>query len=672
MTPNLASLLGLSQNQDIYDRLQQALSLGLRRQIFIAVCDDLALRDRMAKDLHETLTQTADSSYPKFVTLRLNLNNPNFLTQIAQWLKNNPPPKTAEIPSFQILGIEHLTRQSPTIQRLFLQRLQAIERYLPQLESNLLIWLPQPWLYNIQHTVPEFWRWHTGIFRFEGEPTPISQINISQPEVSLILYESANSREEDIQKEEEAISTLSSFDSSVKEIEENRKKAETEPKETVNEPSKTLDSFTLILPDQPPQSFQTLAEIEALEEQSYSPEFIARAYLNLAYSYRDRIAAGEVSSENLTLGIQAYEQGLKYLDSTFCPLGDIFNDLANLYWMRSRNAAARSPLLDNPEFRKMDVEKAIETYQLALTKVVIENAPQTYAMIQNNLGAAYSDLARYSDSSHNLEQSIRAYEEALQYRTQDVDPLKYASTQNNLGTAYWHLAQIQSPVTNVKAAIAAYQAALTQYNPQRDTLNWAMLQNNLGTAYWNLAQYEDPKTYLESSISAYQEALKYRTQDISPIACAGTQNNLGTAYWHLADQCLQDSQKRLEALQNAIAAYNTAIQLSHTLSSENAPIQLNFDLLATYNNLGLIHYQLATESKLIVDSSAKSSHLEDALQSHLQALARAIPNSEIYQTTFGYVVKTIRAFYQEFGISGQNLALSQIPGQLLPQILPRL
>jgi hypothetical protein len=36
------------------------------------------------------------------------------------------------------------------------------------------------------------------------------------------------------------------------------------------------------------------------------------------------------------------------------------------------------------------------------------------------------------------------------------------------------------------------------------------------------------------------------------------------------------------------------------------------------------------------------------------------------------MIKTIRTFYQEQGISGQNLALSKVPGQLLPEILPRL
>ncbi|MEO1378651.1 MAG: hypothetical protein AAFW70_31215 [Cyanobacteria bacterium J06635_10] len=37
-----------------------------------------------------------------------------------------------------------------------------------------------------------------------------------------------------------------------------------------------------------------------------------------------------------------------------------------------------------------------------------------------------------------------------------------------------------------------------------------------------------------------------------------------------------------------------------------------------------------------------------------------------------YIVKTIRGFHSELGIQGQNVALSKVPGQLLPEILPKL
>ena len=195
-----------------------------------------------------------------------------------------------------------------------------------------------------------------------------------------------------------------------------------------------------------------------------------------------------------------------------------------------------------------------------------------------------------------------------------------------------------------------------------------MIQNNIGTAYWNLAQYEQPAQNLRLAIEVYREALKYRTPAIVPNACAATQNNLGTAYWHLANLSQTTKEVRQKLLQLCIAAYEEAIALAHSLSSK----LLSFDLFATHNNLGLAHYQLVTDNSFSGDQVMRSQHLEAALDNHLQALKGFSQQPEAYQTTFTYVVKTIRAFHNELGIQGQNLALSKVPGQLLPEILPKL
>ena len=45
-------------NRQIYQRLKQALSLNLRRQIFIAVCDNQQLRNSLVQNLEDDLTNT--------------------------------------------------------------------------------------------------------------------------------------------------------------------------------------------------------------------------------------------------------------------------------------------------------------------------------------------------------------------------------------------------------------------------------------------------------------------------------------------------------------------------------------------------------------------------------------------------------------------------------------
>jgi hypothetical protein len=184
-------------NRQVYQRLKLALSLGLRRQIFIGVCDDLNLRNQVAARLHSTLAYpvgqvlyqplnsppaASTPAYPRLVTLRLNLSDPNPIVQINQWLTNYPPPivetskdangRSLPIPAFQIVGVEQLTRQPVAVQRLFLHYLRLSEQQMKTVESSLLLWVPRPWLCAIQQSAPQFWHCRTGVFGFAGEPTP--------------------------------------------------------------------------------------------------------------------------------------------------------------------------------------------------------------------------------------------------------------------------------------------------------------------------------------------------------------------------------------------------------------------------------------------------------------------------------------------------------------------
>jgi tetratricopeptide (TPR) repeat protein len=321
------------------------------------------------------------------------------------------------------------------------------------------------------------------------------------------------------------------------------------------------------------------------------------------------------------------------------------------------------------------LKKGILAYQLALTKVNLEYQGEVYPMVQCNLGAAYTDLARYQDPAPNLMLAIQSYQEALRLRGAEVDPRRYASTQNNVGTTYWNLAQHQEPEANLKAAIAAYSAALCHYDPQEEPLNYAMIQNNLGTAYWNLAQCDRSQDWLDLAVTAYQIALQYRTIQTVPAAFAATQNNLGTAYWHLANQADSPAQK-LDSLRQAIVAYEATLEAADVMTRQQndpaLPATLSFDLFATYNNLGLAYYQVATDSKAGLDGAMQSAYLESAMRHHVQAYQGWAPRPELQQTAFSCMVQTCRAFYSQLGIVGQNLGLSLIPGQLLSEVLPKL
>ena len=718
-----------SSNKLIYQRLKQAIDLNLRRQIFIAACDDLCLRDCLAARLQtELATESADSDprspidYPRFVSLELDLSDPNPWSSIAAWLIQHPPPQNrgsySRLPGFQIIGAEHLTRHSAAVQWSFLSYLRDIEAHLQMCESTLLLWVSRPWLSSIEHSAPEFWHWRTGVFEFEGEPTPAYR-DFGHSKDLRNLPDNGDSGDK----------LVISFLSGQSPIPEEQSPI---PEEQSPGPdSKSVELADLVLSaasfeleaennSASEENFlplQTLQYIELLQEHQCSCEALALAYHSLGNYYRDRILDGDASEQNLTIAIRAIEQVIAYLEldansqqnqpptdecarliaqltqnltqytqesNSLPPISDLLNDLGTFYWMLSRDRTQH-----NAEDPLSCLERSIALYKEGLRRTDAESAPQTRVRLNKNLGIASADLARYRDKTENLQQAVAAYQQALQDLDPAAEPQQYAAAQNNLATAYWNLAQEGEPKVYLKSAIAAYTQALSCYSPEREPLNYAGVQNNLGTAYWNLAQHEPSEPLLVTAIEAYREALKYRTRELVPAAAAATYNNLGTAYWHLANQ-FQQKQARTESLQQAITAYEAALDIA----GEFDRTQLTFDTLAARNNLGLAHYQLATDPDFAVNKAAQTSHLEAALHHQLQVCAEwgqplkdkgltygdklhlQVPvNSQAAdsrQTALSYIVKTIRAFYSECGLPGQNLALSKVPGDLLPEILRRL
>lgn len=691
LVKDFASANSLGYNRETYEKLKLALTLGLRRQIFLAVCDNLRLRNRLAARLKADMASETVGNYPSLVSLKLNLAEPSPIAQLKQWLDKHPPPGLeVPSPSFQILGVERLTRCPTSLQWFFLNELRNIESSMLGLDSSLLLWLPRPWTHSIQQSAPEFWRYRTGLFEFEGEPTPMmtvvedaQQFDRSAVEVPPELppeWQGQNGTKERKDRQEIA-PNISFVDRELEqEIPEGRAIPEkpATPAPPRAQPRQKLpgeeELIELVLAqeqdkgqnleDIAPSDFlpwQIVQQIEQLQEQPNIEADLADAYLSLGNFYRDAISAGNSSVENLAIAIRAYELVLQLVGEESSLWGDLANDIGNFYWMISRSGA-------NSQERILFLEQAIKTYQDALDKIDLEQRPDAWATITNNLGTVYSELAPQSQNpTDNLQQSILAYRQALPYRK--ADPRAYASTQNNLGTAYWNLAQYAEPEANLKQALAAYKESLSFYDPELYPLDYGMIHNNLGTAYWNLSQYEEGKENLMLALRAYQVAAMYRTPQTAPAACAATQNNLGTAYLHLADRCVEETALWIQLLNEAIAAYTTALKVAAQIH----PTPVGFDVFVAHNNLGLAYYHLGTMVDTEAEENGRRLHLEAALSHHLEAVRGSQQQQEnLSETALGYILQTIRAFYAQFGVEGQSLALSRVPGHLLPDILPRL
>ncbi|MCU0526376.1 MAG: tetratricopeptide repeat protein, partial [Elainella sp. Prado103] len=404
-------------------------------------------------------------------------------------------------------------------------------------------------------------------------------------------------------------------------------------------------------------------QIDSLS-QSQNPATLALAYRTLGNFYRDCIEQGEGTAEHLTIAIQAYEQALQWLPDRSLEQAETLNDLGSLYWMVAQ--------LQQGEEAIVCLQQTTRLYQQSLEGIDPEAQPHLYASVQNNLGATYADLARYQDTCQNLQQSIAAYRRVLQYRAAPTDPIRYASTQNNLGTTYWNLAQHQQPELNLKQAIHAYSEALRYHDPQHEPLNYAMIQNNLGTAFWNLAQYEQPHLYLQQALTAYHDALQYRSLEAAPAGYAATQNNLGTAYWHLTHHT--DGTEKRHSLQQSIIAYESTLKAVEVLRMEGLT-PLNFDLASTYHNLGLVYGEFAlTQDSEPLDHPDRAirAGLEKSLYYHQLALQEWKNDTDLRQAAFNAILQTLRAAYTHLGLIGQNHFLSQLPSELLSEVLSRL
>ena len=200
------------------------------------------------------------------------------------------------------------------------------------------------------------------------------------------------------------------------------------------------------------------------------------------------------------------------------------------------------------------------------------------AHAQNTLGVIYQ---RQPDGMrhHNLFRSITAFEEALKYFTPQAAPLDYAMTQNNLGNAYSDLAQLEDRAANLGKAIAAYQAALQYRTPQAAPLDYATTQNNLGNGYRDLSELEDRAANLGKAVAAYQEAARFFTAEAAPGYYAILQKNLGLVYEDLGDlpaaiACWREAEiyfRRMERVDQADLMLEWIADAEQRLSASDLP-----------------------------------------------------------------------------------------------------
>ncbi|PSN11044.1 hypothetical protein C7293_25795 [filamentous cyanobacterium CCT1] len=767
----------LGHNQEAYQELRLALQLNLRRQLLIAVCDDVGLQEQLAQRLEanfsplpETVPLALEVRARQFtlVTLRLGGDRPDLVREVLLWLKQQRRLQSSlpTTPVFQIVGVDQLTSQSPTVQNRFLASLIRVDALLTQLDCRLLVWVPRPWLGKIRQSVPGFWRSRSGLFEFVGEPSPLTAPTAAPatkrdaapvtaspatepPGLWRVLRDDLSTFEQPVPPAAPEKTPLPA--SQPKPIQQPAQQPEPKPASPIDlptfldaaaaralEPPQPADQHSgqeqdagqgafssIIMPPVGATAAETLAALQRAEpiqpstaaqdapispderrsldtlqlppdlaqdtelvnlwryvqglvDQQAGPLTLARAYLALGQMGRDRLAVDAPAASVLDFAMALYDRAIAGLPEGSTDWCDALNDLASLYWLQGQQDGMIDPA---PWLRR-----SAQTYEKALQGSQGTIPADTLGRIAGNLGTVYGLLANLDDPLPCLKKSIKAYQTALEHSSAAQSPVDYANLQNSLGAIHWRLAQHDDPQHHLPLAIAAYSEALAHRTAAEAPLEYAMIQNNLGIAYWSLAQHQQPVFLLERAIAAYQSALQYRTVEAAPAGCAATANNLGTAYWDLAQQVdpkgrsqpptkdhdpNSGDDRRLNALRQAVAAYELALMAAETALRESPSPNLGFDLWATCHSAGVVHDQLA-QALPEAQNEAREHHLDAALRYYLLAYEGWHDSPHQMEVLITALVYNAHLTFEIFGIPGQQAVLSKLPGELLPQVLRRL
>lgn len=326
----------------------------------------------------------------------------------------------------------------------------------------------------------------------------------------------------------------------------------------------------------PDEYFQFLIQLlESMTESRKNP--------NIAYSIIERNL--NKFDENLTLVFQNL----------------VTRTLSDIEYQKAQFVAADLLTFGNfivqfPKGNKANnIETAIISYQSTLEVYTCKAFPEKWAMVQNNLGNAYSERI-LKNKADNLEQAIAAYTKALQVYTQEAFLQNWAATQHNLANAYSYRIW-GDKAENLEKAIEFYKNALQVYTQETFPKDWAMTLSNLGNAYENRIVGKKADN-LEEALSAYKQALQVYTHEAFPQDWAGTQNNLGVAY---SNRIRKD---KVENLEKAIIAYKKVLQV---YTQEEFPQ----NWAGTQNNLGVAYQQR---------SEGKTENLEWAIECYKKAL----------------------------------------------------
>jgi hypothetical protein len=139
----------------------------------------------------------------------------------------------------------------------------------------------------------------------------------------------------------------------------------------------------------------------------------------------------------------------------------------------------------------------------------------------------------------------------------------------------------------------------------------------------------------------------------------------------VAQQYSRNPERRMACLSQSAVAYENALYAAEVALREAPDTPLGFDVWATFHSAGVVHDQLA-QGLSVDQQNQRKNHLQQALQHYLMAYQGWQNNPQQLDVLVAALVYNIRLSFDILGLAGQQAVLSQVPGELLPQILGQL
>lgn len=605
-------------NQETYQSLQRSLQAVPPHRLWLAACDDIPLQRQLAAGLDHQLLPASEGVISAW--LRVDPQRPDVAQQVLNRVRVGSP---FALPYLQILGVEQLTHCGSEEQARFLASLRKLAQYWPQMPCSLLLWLPRPWLRQVQRAAKTLVQLSDRTFEFLGDPTPLTD-----PEGPIQPLPGAwtTQREDAATLEDIAPGEASASTPIFPTVEEHAPQPPQAFSPSVGAsplPDVTGHEFTDSLPQPLPPSLwrQLEADLQRLEHPPVArkpappwewgrsaPQALA-AQADLAplpgipaanpvavepsagggFPMPEDWAAKTITAILPTIpGHPAPQSNAEGETPTAVEAKTAAVPLTLDHWL----AQAISPLALAHQWRDRveagdhhlaTLQAAIHQYEQVLAE---PPADVQRAEVLNDLGSLYWLLAQQTTdptgSHRQLAQSKAHYEAALNLPGA-LSPDTQVRLHSNLGSVYCLLASHGGAEAHLNQAVRAFHRALQSVDPKQDSETYATLQTHLGTAYWSLAQQSSTANPLHRAIAAYQEALIYRPAAVDPQAHAQIQNNLGIAYWSLAHH-----ERPVMLLTQAIAAYHDVLAY-RTLSLDR------WGHGATQNNLGTAYWDMGRQ-----------------------------------------------------------------------------